>query len=1777
MFGARWTGKSAICLIVLLIAAVFVFWPVDVDRAATRGGGDGLVLLDVGPTTADAPQTLIPDKELIDKQYGKLPMHFEPNVGQTDESVKFVARGHGYSLFLTETEAVLSLRRGAKGDKPASSAVVRMRVEGANATSPSGIDPSEGRSNYLVGNDPTEWRSEVPNFDKVRYSQILPGVDAVYYGNGQQLEYDFIVAPGTDPGSIKLKFDGIEKAEIEDSSGDLILETGAGSIRQLKPIVYQNTGEGRAEIASAYRLEGGKGDHTVSFNLAPYDTSKELIIDPILAYGSYLGGNVFDEGRGIAVDAAGNAYVVGTAASLDFPTTEGVIKPDLLPSANGQTWYDAFVTKVNPTGTAIVFSTYYGGNNSSDTGGGVALDADGNILISGTTMSNDLPTVNAYQSTFGGTDDGFAAKLNPAGSAIIYSTYLGGNNTDLGGRVAVNQATGDAVFTGYASSGNFPTTPGAFKEQLCNSTPGSCNGIFYSGAYLVKLTAAGNAVYSTLFTASIADITLDASDNATFGGSVNSALATTPGAYQPASSGGLDGFIAKLNPAGSALTYATYLGGGTQSDAVKGIVLDADQNIYVTGQTENTGFPTTTGAFDRTFNGNHDGFITKLNPAGSELVFSTFLGGPAKDQPSAIGLGENNEVFVTGETLSLANFPLRNSLNGPTGTIFLTRMNADASALVFSSLLGSGGAYDLAIDAASNAYLTGHTTAGVIITPDAFQTTINNSPVNNGNKDGFVLKIAPSDENAPLYSISGTVTDENYGYNNDYHPVIVTVTGTVSRSVTLPYNGGQFIVGGLPGGGNYTVTVRKIGYLTAPESVTFNNLGANQSADFTILRNREPEGVITSPAYGATYDAPATITIQATASDPDGDPITKVDFVAYSSATGSMPLGTDTSEPYEFTWTGAPVGTWALYAYPTDNKGLRGYSTPVVHVFVVDPAPLSVSFNTPTEGQQFVEGDYVPIGVNVSSSVTQVSIRDQNNEIVAWLNGPPWSTTRRITAVGQHTFTATAQNSQGNTVVSDPVTINVVPINHVINGEVTDSISLTGLPNVVLHLTSTSNPNVSATTTTDSSGNYQFTGLGTTPNDNVTITPQLTGYSFDPVSRNISYLGYIEWNNQNFTGTRESTITVEITSPQQGQSFPAPANINLAATASSVDGTITQVEFLRRNLNGSITSLGIDTEAPYELPQNGLTAGTYNYVARATDTTGSVKDSVQVGIIVTAPPTTIRLQGDITTPGGNWMPGVTVLLTGTVNGNPINQSSVSNYFGAYGFFNLPAGGDYTITPQGTAITFTPPFATFVNQMTNELDVDFQASAANQPPTVQIHSPADGAVFTMPEAITVNASANDVDGTIASLRLTAQGPTFSTTIGQSLGGTLEVLWQPTTPGAYTIWATATDNGGLNATTSIQITVNPPAPVSISGRTVDRNSVAIEGATLELRDYNEQETVVATATSNENGNYTLTDIPTFSNYILRASSSDHSFSPQQRIYFNLNQAQTGIDFTGTLQVQASDFDGDGETDVSVWRPSTGVWYVHRSTDDAYSAYPFGGEAFGDVITPGNFDGDKKIDYAVFREGTWYILNSADGSVLTEQFGIAGDKPVPADFDGDGRTDIAVWRPADGIWYIHRSSDGAHDYRYFGTRGDMPISGDHDGDGLSDLTVWRPSSGIWYTLNSSDGSMNATAFGTNGDMPLAGDFDGDRKSDIAVFRPANGFWYVLQSSNGTVTYRQWGTAGDTPVPGDYDRDGKTDPAVFRDSDRTWYITLSATGQHVVRQFGLSGDVPIPAAYIQ
>jgi uncharacterized protein (TIGR03437 family) len=660
-------------------------------------------------------------KTQIAKAYSKLPLSFEPNVGQTDPRVNFLARGRGYTLLLTPTGATLSLSL-----RPSKMTIHLVRSN--RAALPEGLDALPGKSNYLLGNNRANWRTNVANYAKVEYRDVYRGVDMVYYGNQAQLEYDFVVSPGADPGVIQLAFTGIQGMRTG-PDGDLFLRVPGGEVRQNKPVIYQEADGIRRSVEGRYVRMGNR---RIGFQLGKYDVGRPLVIDPRLNYSTYLGGPTLaggaqEQALAIAVDSSGNAYVTGWTAATDFPVSKGAIQRL---KGVGQ---NAFVTKLNSAGTGLVYSTYLGGSNSSDEGRGIAVDSSGNAVVVGRTSSATFPiTPTAFQTTLQAGGGAFVTQLNAAGDGLLYSTYLGDTVTTLGTAIALDSA-GNAYVTGYTQSANYPVTLGAFRTSF-----------FGISGFVSKLnpTASGRAslVYSTFLPVTIfaSGIAVDSSGNAYVTGYANAPGVATPGAFQTSLGGGDDVVVTKLNATGSGLVYSTYLG-GSGADRGNGIAVDGFGNAYVTGNTTSTNFPITPGAFQISFQGglnNVAAFVTKLNAAGDGLVYSTYLVGSGNannsnnEQGNGIAVDYAGNAYVTGSTTS-TSFPItsdgfRNS-TASTLKAFATKLSVAGDGLVYSTYLAGSNqdiGFAVAVDALGNAYVAGYSaSADFPVTPGAFQTT----------------------------------------------------------------------------------------------------------------------------------------------------------------------------------------------------------------------------------------------------------------------------------------------------------------------------------------------------------------------------------------------------------------------------------------------------------------------------------------------------------------------------------------------------------------------------------------------------------------------------------------------------------------------------------------------------------------------------------------------------------------------------------------------------------------------------------------------------------------------------------------------------------------------------------------------------------------------------------------------------------------------------------------------------------------------------------------------
>ncbi len=508
--------------------------------------------------------------------YKKSPLAFEINQGQTDPTVKFVARGEDYTIFLMSNEVVVALRGTDAGtlavaaqksrtdfggaENQGNSAlpgVLRMRFAGAKrAARIAGSGQLPGKVNYFIGNNPKQWRSDIPTYGRVRYQDVYPGISVVYYGTPGQLEYDLVIAPGADPRVIALDCQGANKIKI-DAQGNLRLLTPGGEVLLGKPRIFQmTTGGRRKNIVGGYVLKAG--GH-VGFQVGEYDRNQPLIIDPVLSYSTYLGGSGYDSGTAIAVDASGNAYVTGFTRSPNFPVTAGSFQTKCGTSGkcNGYFW-DAFVTKLTANGL-VVYSTFLGGSGN-DMGKAIAVDASGSAYIAGQTFSSDFPTTaGAFKTTYSGAGDAFVVKVSPGGTSLQYSTYLGGSGTDNAEGIAVD-INGNAYVTGQTYSTDFPTV---------------------------------------------------AAIQAVNGGNQDS-----------------DAFVTEINSSGSALVYSTYLG-GSSVDWGEAIAVDPAGIAYVTGATRSTDFPlanplqATCGGCPRSA----DAFVAEISPIGAALLRATLLFG----------------------------------------------------------------------------------------------------------------------------------------------------------------------------------------------------------------------------------------------------------------------------------------------------------------------------------------------------------------------------------------------------------------------------------------------------------------------------------------------------------------------------------------------------------------------------------------------------------------------------------------------------------------------------------------------------------------------------------------------------------------------------------------------------------------------------------------------------------------------------------------------------------------------------------------------------------------------------------------------------------------------------------------------------------------------------------------------------------------------------------------------------------------------------------------------
>jgi uncharacterized repeat protein (TIGR01451 family) len=713
----------------------------------------------------------------------KMPLRFEENIGQVKEAdVRFFARGPGYRLFLGIAEMVFSL----DGEKPAAE-VVRLRLKGGSERPVLvGIEPLPTKINYLRGNDPRAWHTGVASYGGVRYENVYPGTDVVFSGNDRRVEQSFFLEAGAEPRRIRWIYEGISAAAIGEG-GELILRTREGELTADRPIAYQVVDGQRQPVECRYELlAGDAGAPEVGFALGAYDRTLPLVIDPTFSNSTFLGGSNGDVGGAVGVDAAGNVYVAGATGSTDFP---GTISPGGVQAANGGS-IDGFVAKIDPTGTVLLYSTYLGGSDL-DSITGMAVDAAGNVYLTGFTRSTDFPGVTAGSlqgSHAGGLGDAFVAKLNPSGAALLYSTYLGGSGNDVGSAIAFD-VSADAYVLGHTDSTDFPGVTGGSPQP---NHGGNLDG------FVAKIDAtAGAIVYATYLGGSGQDsganIAVDPSGNAVIAGDTASSNfpGVTAASLKSSLTGPRDGFVAKLSPAGTAFVYSTYIG-GSDDDTATDVTVDATGAAYVTGFTASADLTgVTAGSLQPDNPGGYAAFVTKINATGTAVAYSTYLGGGGT-LGNGIALDPATNAYVTGRAGN--DFPIVNAVTlqeEPEGAAdgFVAKVSAAGDALLFSTYFG-GEDFDaglaVAVDGAQGiAYVTGQTTSTQL--PGITQDSIQQSNGGSFTDDAFLIRIEPTATLAiekeadveiadPGTRISYTLTYENTG---ELPAVGATLTETV--------------------------------------------------------------------------------------------------------------------------------------------------------------------------------------------------------------------------------------------------------------------------------------------------------------------------------------------------------------------------------------------------------------------------------------------------------------------------------------------------------------------------------------------------------------------------------------------------------------------------------------------------------------------------------------------------------------------------------------------------------------------------------------------------------------------------------------------------------------------------------------------------------------------------------------------------------------------------------------------------------------------------------------
>jgi hypothetical protein len=1203
--------------------------------------------------------------------YGNLPLAFEENVGQSDARVKFLGHAPGYQLFLTGDSSVLALRSN-EGRQAA------MRIsfaDGNKAAAVTGIERQPNTTNYLVGSDASSWRSNIANYAKVRYASVYPGIDAIYQAAQGKLEYNLVVAPHADASRIRLAFDGVDALSI-DESGALILRTPAGEIAQWKPVAYQQLEGARKEVRASYRLVGG---NRVAFDLAAYDRNQTLVIDPVLVYSTYLGGSDSASGASaIALSRCGEAFVSGWTWATTFPTTPGAFDPSGDPASRM-----GFVSKLNQSGTGLLYSTYVTGIHFS-TGNGdiaqntdlvsIAVDSTGHAYVAGSTNSSDFPvTPGAMFTTPPSDPTAVLAKLSTDGSALLYATYM--DLPAIAGVVV--DSSGNAYVTGARAARKISANGASILYSFTVGGSGGVGGT--DSASAIAVDATGNA-YVTGTTHSNNPGTLPVTAGA---------LETT---WPATSTSSTSGFVQKINPAGTALVYGTYF--GSRGDVrPTSIVVDSSGRVFLAGLSDGQGFPVTLGAshmfnmdLDRT--GNMYAFASRLSADGSHLDFYSWVGGElcptsscsaAQTRANGIAIDSLSNVWITGITGSNRiplTKPLYSNFAASGGDNFVVKLDPTGTSMLFGTLLNGttvgtpsshgnidSNASGIQVDSIGSAYVSGWTnkldfptTAGAYQTvprsnfiSNAFVTKINEtkdtttalavSP-NPGNVGSPVTLTATVTGNAP----TGTVTFFDTGVSVGS----VALSGTTAQLVTSTLAGGVHSLTASYGGDAHNNS-------SASTVVQLNVASPNTPPTISLTGVVDGATLVTNS--GSVYHG---LTVTATGNAAPGNTLTSLTiWFGNGGLTWNETLNTSVNQPW--TLPDLAPNVYTIYAILTDANNHSTSTSPIR--FIVNStgaAAPSITMTAPTNGAILqAPGPFTLSATATPGGAAISSVAYYAGTVVIGSSGAaPFSAQWNNAAAGSYSLIARATDVAGAMKLSVPISVTVT-------SPPPPTVALTSPANGANYFTTDVIP--FAANATGNGGatiaKVEFYADGLLQGTAGSTSPYT--YPWTTATAGTHSLTAIAYDSRNLTATTAPVSitvtvppapTVSITSPANGASFASPATV--AINVNAVGGTgasVTRVDYY----SGS-DLIGFSTASPWTFTWTNVGPGTYSLTAKVTDSNAGTGTSSPVSVTVTQGALAITADAGF---DGSTVSDGAVTVTGTIQAPPNSSVTVSGTSG----------------------------------------------------------------------------------------------------------------------------------------------------------------------------------------------------------------------------------------------------------------------------------------------------------------------------------------------------------------------------------------------------------------------------------------------------------------------------------------------------------------------------------